>query len=270
MALKAKLHIETALRGETTFLKSSFHAPPFKIANVSEGKAQLKLMLMNASPGVLDGDEYFLQIHVAAGCSLMLQTQSYQRLFQMQQGAIQSMHVIVSDNASFFYLPHPTVPHQDAIFKACNKIMLTKSSSLIWGEVISCGRKMNGEIFAFSTYHSITEIWVDNKLAIKENVLLQPAKTSLTGIGQLEGYTHQASLICITEKLSVDAAIEKLLPYLEQQKQLAFGITALPVTGMLIRLMGYKAEQLFTLLQWAAQHLEAAISAPQKKEAYVI
>src|SRR5438067_11289091 len=108
MALKGKLHIETMLRNDKTFLKKSFSTPPFKIADVTEDKKQkaLRLMIMSSSPGVLDGDEYHVELDVKEGCKLEWQTQSYQRLFQMKKGASQTMQVNLLQGASSIYLPH--------------------------------------------------------------------------------------------------------------------------------------------------------------------
>lgn len=254
MALKAKLHIETALRSEKTFLKKSFCTPPFKIADVTEDKKQksLQLMMMNSSPGVLDEDEYCIRIDVAENTSLQLQTQSYQRLFQMKKGAVQTMEVNLEQGASFVYLPHPSVPHQNSIFLSRNKIYLQNNYSLVWGEVISCGRKLNGEVFQFTSYHSITEIFLNSKLVVKENLLLKPATMNLSLIGQLEGYTHQATLLYLNEEANVTQLTNCLIENLNEQVSTAdatFGVSALPVNGIVVRLLGYKAEQLFHILK---------------------
>ena len=102
MALKSKLNIETAFVNGRTILKNSYCNPPFKIADVTEDKTQpvLSLMLMSSSPGVLDDDAYFFEINISDNCSLLLTTQSYQRLFQMKTGAAQTMHITLGTGAS--------------------------------------------------------------------------------------------------------------------------------------------------------------------------
>jgi urease accessory protein len=251
MALTGKLHIETALRNERTILKSSFCTAPFKIADITEDKNQkkLRIMLMSSSPGILDEDEFYLEINVAERCNLELQTQSYQRLFQMTQGARQSLNVHLKEDCSIVYISHPLVPHENSKFFSKNKIMMDETSSLTWGEVISCGRKQNGEIFKFSYYHSITEVFYNGKLVVKENILMKPAETDLRCIGQFEGYTHQASLIFIDKASDLNNKREAILSLLQQEDNIEFGMSRLPVNGMIIRLLGYKAEQLFDLLK---------------------
>jgi urease accessory protein len=201
---------------------------------------------------VLDGDVYHFKISVAAGGSLQFHTQSYQRLFHMQNGAVQHMEIEVGDGASFCFLPHPTVPHRNASFTATNAIYLSQQCRLVWGEVLTCGRKESGEAFTFSKYGSRTEIYLHGRLVVKENLLLQPSVMNVNGIGQWEGYTHQATLIYMQEDIPVTQLIESIHEWLQQQEEFCFGITALPVSGLLVRLLGYKGEALYNCLQQLA------------------
>ncbi len=262
MALKAKLYIETATRNERTFLKSSFCTPPFKLADVTEDRSSkdLKLMIRSSSPGVLDGDEYEIKISIAENSSLQVTTQSYQRLFHMKGSATQTMDVEMKNGSSFTYLPHPCVPHQGSSYFSKNKIHIANGCRLLWGEVISCGRKLNGEIFCFTSFHSLTQIFKNGKLVVKENLLLQPLQSSLTGIGQMEGFSHQATLLFIDETCVVNSLVEMLRESLKLPDNIAFGVTALPVNGVLVRLLGGGAEQLFALLN--AIHLLLKNSMP--------
>lgn len=242
----ASLHIQTKLRADFTVLKEAFCTPPFKIANISEDKKDktLHLMLMSSSPGILDGDEYNLKIDLDESCMLRLTTQSYQRLFNMKTSASQLLKVTMAKHSSFCYLPHPTVPHENSNFTAKNSIYLTDHCTLIWGEVLTCGRKLNGEAFLFSRYHNLTEIFLNDKLIIKENLLIKPAQINVNAIGQLENYTHQASLIFLDEKADIKNLKQSINEFLNAQLQITFGITETPKNGLLVRILGFKAEQL--------------------------
>jgi urease accessory protein len=250
----ATLHIQAAWVNDTTYLKKSYCTTPFKVANITEDKKaqSLRLMLMSSSPGTLDGDEYRIKIELDKNCSLQLHTQSYQRLFTMKQQAVQQMNVHLADNASFCFIPHPAVPHEQSNFLSRNKIYLSDNCSLIFGEILTCGRKLNGEVFLFSKFHTITEIFINNKLIIKENLLIQPATIDVNAIGQLQGYTHQASLIYLDENADIKTLTGMIGELLSPQKQISIGITAAPVNGLIVRLLGQKAEQLFDCLKLIA------------------
>ncbi len=253
----ARLTIETASTNGITFLKRSYCSTPLKVANITENKkeATLRLMLTSSSPGILDGDDYQLKITVAENCSLQLHTQSYQRLFTMKGQAAQQMEVTLEKNAVFCFIPHPVVPHESSTFTTRSKFFLADNCSLIIGEILTCGRKLNGEIFMFSKYHSVTEIFIYGKLVIKENLLIQPAAINIDAIGQLQGYTHQASLIYVDENAPIKKIIPVLIELLSTQKDISFGITTAPVNGLIVRMLGQKAEQLFDCLKLIAGHL---------------
>src|SRR5215213_6322329 len=140
----AELHIQTAVRNSKTFLKSVFHTQPFKLADITEDRSEktLRLMMMSSSPGILDGDEYKIKIDLEEGCSVVLETQSFLRLFNMKKGASQEMEIKMGNNSSFVFLPHPSVPHESSAFTSKSKIYLSGECSLTWGEVLTCGRKL--------------------------------------------------------------------------------------------------------------------------------
>lgn len=249
--MNAVLHLQASLREHVTYLKHSYFSPPLKIANVTEYKKghDLHLMLMSSSPGILDGDDYTLDIQIDADCSLYLHTQSYQRLFTMKTGAVQTMKVALQKGASFVYLPHPVVPHQHAFFIAKNEIYMAEACSLIWGEILTCGRKLNGEIFQLSKYQNTTSIYLNTRLVIKENLLLEPAIVHPVLMGQLGNYTHQASLIILDEALDIPITKEHINSLLSEEQGIDFGITTAPTPGIIVRILGYKAEQLYSCLQ---------------------
>ena len=249
--MRAELHIQTVLRNGKTILKNVFRTQPFRLADITEDKSQktLRLMVMSSSPGILDGDEYNIRLELGKDCAVELETQSYQRLFNMKAGAVQQMEVRMEENSSFVFLPFPSVPHNSSIFTAKNKIYLSAGCSLIWGEVLTSGRKLSGENFLFSKYHNLTEIFLNGKLIVKENLLIAPKITEVNAIGQLEGYTHQASFIYINEKVSTTATIEKINELLAEEKEICFGISSLPVNGLIVRFLGNKGEQLHNILK---------------------
>ena len=248
--MNTRLHIQTEVRDSKTILKDRFFTPPLKLANVTEERREevLKLVMMSSSPGIMDGDAYEIKIRLGKGSALLLQTQSYQRLFSMKTGASQQMEVVMDRNSSFTFLPHPTVPHRGSLFKAINKIYVTGGCRLVWGEEFTCGRKQNGEVFQFSGYQNRTEIFLDGRLIVKDNLVIFPAQNGMDAIGQFEGYTHQATLVYIDESLAVDAMILEVNALLSEKEGVCAGVSALPVNGLIVRLLGYKAEQLYDCL----------------------
>lgn len=255
----SELKILTGKRDHSTYLKECFCTRPFKIANVREERSDpvLRLMMMSSSPGMLDKDHYRVDITVAAGTALHLQTQAYQRLFNMETGAIQEMEVRLQTGSSFTFLPHPLVPHEKATYTGYTNLYLSDNCRLVWGEIITCGRKLNGEVFRFKKLHSITRVFSGTQLLLMDNLLMQPGVTSFQAMGWMEGYTHQATFLYVDthDKVSLQETTDSLHRYLEQQRDMLAGVTRTAGNGIMVRMLGHSGEQLFECQQQLAKHL---------------
>jgi urease accessory protein len=247
MQMNRQLHIIAGCKNHKTYLKHSYCKQPFKLANVTEDKTDtlLRLMITSSSPGVLDNDNYTIEVLIEEGAKMHLTTQGYQRLFTMSNQASQCMNVHVLNNGSFCFLPHPTVPHKASNFSAANNIYLSGNHNLLWSEIITCGRKLSGEEFKFTRFHTITNVYLNNKLVVKENVLLEPLKRNVHAIGQLERYTHQSTLLFINDQADMKKILEAGIQLLSGVEDIIFGISNLPVNGLIFRTLGLKAEKLF-------------------------
>ncbi len=254
--MRSSLKISASFKHSRTCLQQCYFTPPFKVANITADKnaKTLDLMLMCSSPGILDNDVYDFEIMVEENASLQLHTQSYQRLFHMKHGASQKMQVHLQAGATFVYLPHPAVPHASSIFKNTNNIYLQNNCTLFWGEIITCGRQLKGEVFSFSKYHNITQIYLNDKLVIRENLLMQPSVNNVQLIGQLEGFTHQASLIYLSNDSLLSGKMDTVYEWLLLKTGIEFGISKAPIQGFIVRILGYKAEQLHDCLK-AISHI---------------
>jgi urease accessory protein len=245
--MNSRLNIIAGYKNHKTYLEHSYSEQPFKLANITEETtgSLLRLMIMSSSPGVLDHDNYSIEVYIEEDAKVHLTTQGYQRLFTMSNQASQCMNVYVRNNGLFCFLPHPIVPHAASNFSSANNIYLNKNHHLIWSEIITCGRKLSGEEFKFTRYHNVTNVYLNNKLVVKENVLLEPLKKNVHAIGQLEGYTHQATLLFIDDHADlkkISCICKELLSGIED---IIFGISALPVNGLIFRILGYSGEKLF-------------------------
>ena len=247
--------IDTYLRNEITHLKSAFHTTPFKVAEIREDKNQaiLELMLMSSSPGILDSDSYDFEITVQENCQLDFSTQSYQRIFTMEGSASQNMKVEIKKNGFFKYLPHPTVPHKNSNYRAINTIYLEENATLIWGEILTCGRKLNGEQFEFTEYQNKTALYKKGKLVLFENLYMNPSEINPFELGQLEGFTHQASLIYFNESMELKSVKQQIDDFLSKEDNLLFGTSETSGNGLIIKILHRNAEKLFMILKELSQ-----------------
>ncbi|HVI44066.1 MAG TPA: urease accessory protein UreD [Chitinophaga sp.] len=247
-----RLSITCGFKNERSYLKDTFFTRPFRVVSVGEDRRDpaLYLMIMSSSPGILDDDHYDIDITVETHSRLQLQSQSYQRLFNMQRGARQEQRITLQRNSTFSYVQHPVVPHEHSIFSGHTAIILEDNCQLTFGEIITCGRKHSGEVFRFSSFHNITEVRYRHKLLLKDNVLLQPQLLSMQAIGQMEGYTHQATLLYVnTGECDMDALPDALHELLSAEEGIAAGVSRSGTYCTVVRILGNGGEQLLSCLQ---------------------
>jgi len=246
------LDIKIAHREGKSYLKDAYATQPFRIVPVGQYQKDnaAYLMIMSSSPGLLDGDDHRIQVDIAPGSKLQLQTQAYQRLFHMKGHSSQTMEVNIGENGVFSYVPHPVVPQHSSHFLSHNIVHLASNCHLLLSEIVTCGRKMSGEEFMYNHFQNLTECYVNGRLVVKDNVLLQPDRMPIQGLGILEGYTHQGTLIYLNSAgLNPSEWIEAFYERYGETKDVAFGISELQHDGFMIRVLGHGAEKLYLLFK---------------------
>ncbi|MFD1160936.1 urease accessory protein UreD [Hwangdonia seohaensis] len=255
--------LTTGLR-EQTILKDVYFTAPFNLVEVRENKKNqlLEMMVMSSSPGLLNDDCYDINIEVIDGSALNLQTQSYQRIFVSEKGTNQNMKVSVGESAYFSHVPHPVVPHKGAKYTAKTTIHLKKSSTLLWGEILTCGRKYmaEGEQFQFKKHHAITEIYQEGIMIFKDNLYIVPKEINLEEFGQYEGFTHQGSLFFVTPQIDVAQRMEHISKRLSKEEGITFGISKVMDNAYALRVLGNEAEQLYKLFTQIRKEEDNAIN----------
>lgn len=248
--MDSRLHIIAGFKYGKSYVKDLYVSLPFRVVSVGQRKNDNKLyqMVMSSSPGILDGDHYHLDIDLEQGSSLQLQSQSYQRLFNMKDKAVQELSICMEDDTSFAYVPHPVVPHEDSNFKSVAKIHIGKNSQIIISEIITCGRKHYGEVFKLKRFQNLMEIYHEEKLVIKDNVLIEPDRIPINSIGNLEQYTHQGTLIFYSTKDNVkkEELVEMIVAKAEiHENEMEIGVSAMENNGFVIRALGHGGEVMY-------------------------
>lgn len=176
--------------GRTVIAESSFTAP-LKTAKPFYGDSRTDVIMMAASPGMLDGDSYDITVEVGTGASLCFTGQSYTKVFRAEhQGASQRAKIDLEEDSFLFYRPMPVIPFEKSVFVGSTEVRLCRGAKFIMYDIMSCGRAAMGERFLFKLYRTRTSVYVDGRLVFLDNQRLSPEEAPLSGIGFFEGRTH--------------------------------------------------------------------------------
>ncbi|MFI3259947.1 MAG: urease accessory protein UreD [Rikenellaceae bacterium] len=247
--MEAHIRLTIATREGRSYIRSLYTTPPLRVVSVGQLSRDnaSHLMVMSTSPGVLSEDRYFIDITLEKGARLMLKSQSYQRIYDMDQRAEQTTNIKIADGAHLSQVPHPIVPHRNSSFFATSKVELGENSSILQGEIITCGRRLHGEEFEFREFSNSVEVWHKGRLRLKDRVWLSPKTTPLREIGLLEGATHQGTLIFQTTSPSIEITtlICEIHTLLSSVENIHSGISQTHYSGFVVRMLGYGGESLF-------------------------
>ncbi len=253
--MESQIRLIVGAKEGRSYIRSLYVSPPFRVVSVGQlmHDNASHLMIMSTSPGVLSGDRYEIEVTVESGARLQLKSQSYQRIYDMDGRAHQTMHIKVCDGAHFSQVAHPIVPHRNSAFYAESQVELGRNSSFLQSEIITCGRRLHGEEFEFREFSNSVEVRSEGVLRLKDRVLLSPKRMPLSNIGLLEGYTHQGTLIYQTtcEGESVGDDVEAIYEMLRSSVggRMKFGISESHYAGFIVRLLGRGGEELFEAMQ---------------------
>ncbi|CAM4190962.1 urease accessory protein UreD [Flavobacterium weaverense] len=254
----SSLKIKVEEREGKSFLRDAYVTQPFRITPVGQYKSDgaAYLMITSTSPGILSGDVYEIDVTIEKNARLQLQSQSYQRLFNMEGSASQTMVVNMGKSSSFSYVPHPVVPHEDSNFKSVNTITIADDCELTISEIITCGRKHYGETFQYAHFQNLLEVYHHDRLILKDNVLLKPELMPLHSLGLLEGFTHQGTLTYLnTKNENVTELVEHFYKELENLTDVTYGISEIQTDGFVIRILGNGGEQMFNFFKKVEESL---------------
>lgn len=117
--------------------------------------------IMNASPGILSGDNLHLSVEVGAEASLYLTDQSAtkvhsQSAVQLESGASAQItwQIKVGCGGYFEYIPEPIILFKSAAITQRMQITLHAQAQMVLSEMIVPGRMARGEFYDFEQFQS--------------------------------------------------------------------------------------------------------------------
>jgi urease accessory protein len=250
IAYNARLEIVAKFANNQTYPAVTYYESPFKLTNFFRlADGGIEYMLMNASAGVMTGDNYNLKIELQENTKLLISAQSFEKIHSMPNGqATRKTQIKLATNSSLIFTPLPSIPFANSAFITTTEIHLEDNSSrLIYSEIISCGRYLRGERFTFRNYTSVLNIYLAGRLVYRDNCQLLPCQQDLNAIGMFEQSTHLGNLVLYGIKLdeSYLDAIQQIL----NNSGLDCAISQLAGGGYIIRILTIGSESALNLFK---------------------
>lgn len=237
--------------GQQTKLSHRAFNAPLKITKTFQEKQALTMYMMDASPGMMDGDSYKIELDLKPYSHAIITNQASTKIHPAKTtGALLTQNIKVEAHAILEYFPEPTILYTDSIFNARTTIDLDKEAHLCMAEIMTCGRVERDEIFAFQSCSVLTEIKNAGKVIAYEHYQFVPSVHPRHLVGIYEDYTHQATVWFISSRVSL-MFVEKLYELIKatNRERLLVGVSQFEPYAVVIRILGYTVWEIQALIQ---------------------
>lgn len=225
-------------------------------------------MVMSASAGVMAGDDQRVEVSVDAGAALQVTTQSFEKIHRMEgDGSARRVTALsVGPGGYLDYRPQPQIPFAGSDYASETVAELADATaSLVYEEVLSCGRAARGERFGYRRYRNHVLVRVAGRPVYLDNTIYDPAVMDMEELGLYEGFSHLANLVLVNVGVA-PGAFEAARGYLRDEtgvigaaaggpvgaaqgsEAIAGGITRLGSGDVAVRLLGHRAQRLSDVL----------------------
>lgn len=242
----SKLTLSASEKEGKTILDNVVYTSPFKIMRPFPQKdGGIRVMLLAASAGIMEGDCQEFSFHVGSGAKIQFESQSFDKIHFMKDGkARRYTKVEIDAGGEFLYFPQPVIPFEGSAFENEMEIYLKdETSGFGMAEILSCGRYARGEAFQYRFFRNLVKIYRKDRLIYCDNTRYEPDMFDMKGLGMFESFSHLASLFLSKQYVSLETEqiIQRIL---DEEEEAEGAMTRLPGGEAVIRVFGNRAQKL--------------------------
>lgn len=196
--------------------------------------------LLQLGGGYVEGEKYKNVITLKKGARGIVTTQASTKVYKCPNNIKTEQDTIINleQDSILEYITDTVILYKDSMYRQVNNIYMNESSTLIYTDGITSGWSPQGEVFQYSSVQLKTEVYVDNKIILLDNLLVNPKESDVTQLGYFEGYQNFGTLLVINKYIT-ESIIEELRGKVNQLNlNINFGISKLEVNGFILRVLG--------------------------------
>jgi urease accessory protein len=234
------LNVTFDRRGERTVAREIRQQVPLRVIRpfYPEGEGPAHLYLLNATAGILEGDEMEISLRLEKGTHAVVTTPAATRVHPMPSGeARQRTLLSVGPGATLEYLAEPVLPYAGSVFHQETEMILEEGATLFYADLLGPGRLGRGEAFAYRLYENQLRIVDEEGILVQERFRLAPSERPLEEIGVMEGFSHLGTLYLFCPEPARRALLAAFQSI--EHAPLFWGATLLSRRGLAVRALGH-------------------------------
>lgn len=236
------------LRNGRTVLDERYHRAPLKISKTFrlDDSGQLSVYMMDASPGMMDGDRYKVEFELEAGTEVNLTNQSFTKVHPSTgRGSYLRQTFRLGKGALLEYFPEPLIPFRGSRLEAETEFELASGAVLLFADIVTPGRTERGEIFRYESLSSRLTVNRCGTRIASDPFRLEPALHRPDISGAFEHYTHMGSFWLFAEQIG-DDVLDAIRQQCRDEERVLIGVSRTAEDGVVVRMLGHKVWELQT------------------------
>ena len=196
--------------------------------------------------GIVEGEKYKIAVEVKDDTRALITTQAAGKVYKCENGheSLQETIIKLHENSILEYITDPLILYKDANYRQENNIYMKKNSTLIYTDGITSGWSPDKRKFQYEKAKLKTNVYMDGKTVLLDNMLIDPREDNIEGLGFMEGYKNFGTLIILNEKIDKKVIEHLREEVLKLNLDVKFGITGLEINGFVLRVIGNLTQDL--------------------------
>ncbi|WP_407308961.1 urease accessory protein UreD [Desulfosporosinus sp. SB140] len=207
---RGELKLRLGPQDGRTVIKDIYNRVPLKVAKpfyFEPETGEIFIYQMNPAGGMVQGDNYHLELDLEAEARVFLTTQSATKVYRSPDSFACQLNLFkLGSNSILEYFPDPVIPFAGSNFVGETEVYLHQGSVAFLSEVVTPGRVKSDEVFQFQSYHSKTKVYFNGDLIFWDNWRIIPSRQEILSLGMYDQYIYQGNLYIFSENVSQDLA----------------------------------------------------------------
>lgn len=262
-----ELRLTFAQHDTQTRLVENYSRPPLQVmGSILDSADCLCVYLVSPSGGVVQSDQYLVQICLNAGTHALLTTPAATRIYRMPKGyASQHVTLTLGEHALFEYVPEANILFADSDFRQTMEVCLAPGSLLILHDIIMPGRLARREHLQFRHYSSRLVVRDEGGLILYDNARVTPAQQSVAGPGFLDGFACWGSFYVLGDfehwQFDTTTFCETHQHTLTSEESIG-SFSPLQRSGLCVRMLSHRLETITRTFESLRQGVRSSLGRP--------
>lgn len=198
----------------------------------------------------LDGDRFSVGVELGEGTMAHISTGAATVIATMEHDcARQRQSITLEEGAYLEWLPRAMIPCAHSRYSSTTELIVAPSATVIFSEVVACGRLHSGERFDYDEFSLSTLVCrPSGEVVVRDALRLAPSCHSPTHWAQLGAHTHFGSVVIISPAEVTTRLYEELRPEVGDDLRMSVARLA-DDAGLVIRLTGVGSERILRAIR---------------------